>query len=176
MKATITEVKSRIEIIREIQPFSIENVIEEKDVVDSKVQIAKHSTLWQDHQKEHPDARLQLIGVSEGGLFDERKYALNLGTTVRTPLQEAKKEVKTEEPSQKKQVILAGCNCGMIVEIGSNKKGEGYVKTYESSGLHTTANEYGMVAGAENTGYGSQSNQSDQANNIYKDDGAGYKG
>ncbi len=46
MNGTITPIKSKMEIVREIKPFGIENVVEEKDVIDAKLHIAEHSKLW----------------------------------------------------------------------------------------------------------------------------------
>ncbi len=116
---------------------------------------------------------MQFIGATQQGLSEKKEYVLK-DMSGEQKLQHVAQKVASEEPMQvRKPVILAGCNCGMVVEIGSDKKGQGYVKSYEAGGMNASANEYGVVSTGQSSGnaYGNPSSGADYGSShkgVYK--------
>ena len=125
----------KITVHKPVEMKTLESGLSVKEVAKEKLKIIEHSDAWKKHQKEHDDAKLQLMGAQDDSekLGDMEKAIFEAAEEV-----EPKKDILEEDteeskaPGQEVETKIRGSYAG-----GSQVEGAGgYAGDSESQGEH----------------------------------------
>jgi hypothetical protein len=154
-----------------VEKDTIDALVQEQDVMESKIRVIEQSALWKEHAQAHQGAHLQPIGfqdqeptnIRESLNVDKMEYAVAQSTpstgygVSASPVQgqgAGQQQEYLTFGSEPNSIFWMGCTCGMTIKSEEGKSGM-EVKGYAGSDVVTPSVSYDVGSSSTQGSYSS---------------------
>lgn len=181
--------KTKIKVHEPAKMRTLESGITVKEVAKQKLKIIEHSEAWKKHQKQHDDAKLQLMGSQQDSekLEGMERVIVQAGEELeeKKPTKEAEEEVEeSKAPGQEVETTVRGAYAQGGTQIEEAKGQSAYMSGGAESkegGVHYHGGTGGMVMASCSCGQAFKAEENGEVKpynigtDVKEEFGSGYK-